>query len=210
MHSKSDNIEIVIYEKGNEVVKERFESPISRYQIGLETSGKDGDSIFAWVHLLYWECHKVYLNRDESYTDSSDWIKIKKATSNSINDKDKCFQYAAIVALNHIEIGKNLQRISIIKPFTNTCNWKGINYLSGKDNWKKFQYLLLMCYMLTWIYILPTFQNATQIIKANHCFNDSKLRRMASSYSKKIICIIKRKNIRTWWWFLSSELSSFF
>ena len=46
MHSKSDNIEIVIYEKGNEVVKERFESPLSRYQIGLETSGKDGDSIF--------------------------------------------------------------------------------------------------------------------------------------------------------------------
>ena len=37
------------------------------------------------------------------------WLdkKLKKATINPINLDEKCFQYAAIVALNHEEIGKN-------------------------------------------------------------------------------------------------------
>ena len=26
-----------------------------------------------------------------------------------------------------------------IKPFINKYNWQGINFLSGKDGWKKFQ-----------------------------------------------------------------------
>ena len=34
MHSKSDDIEIMIYDKANEVIKELFESLLSRYQIG--------------------------------------------------------------------------------------------------------------------------------------------------------------------------------
>ena len=59
--------------------------------------------------------------------------------TNPVNDDDKCFQYDATVALNHEEIGKNLQRISKMKPFINKYNWKGINYPSGKDDWKKFE-----------------------------------------------------------------------
>ena len=35
------------------------------------------------------------------YIDSPDWIKKKKATVNSKNGDDKCFQYAATVALNY-------------------------------------------------------------------------------------------------------------
>ena len=39
-------------------------------------------------------------------------MKNKEATINSINKKDnKCFQYAAKVALNYEEIKKDLQRI---------------------------------------------------------------------------------------------------
>ena len=34
MHSKSANIEIMISDKANEVIKELFESLLSRYQIG--------------------------------------------------------------------------------------------------------------------------------------------------------------------------------
>ena len=37
MHSKSDNIEIMINDKADEVIGERFESILSRYQIGIET-----------------------------------------------------------------------------------------------------------------------------------------------------------------------------
>ena len=37
------------------------------------------------------------------------------------------------------EIKKNPQRTLQIKHFINKYNWKGINYLSGKDDWKHFQ-----------------------------------------------------------------------
>ena len=38
MHSKSDNIEIVIYDKVDEAIKETFQSLLNRYQHALETS----------------------------------------------------------------------------------------------------------------------------------------------------------------------------
>ena len=59
MHSKSDNKEIMIYDKADEVLKDLFESLVSRYQIGLETSMKGSDSIFGCVHSLYCKCHKI-------------------------------------------------------------------------------------------------------------------------------------------------------
>ena len=47
---------------------------------------------------------------------------------------NKCFQYSVTVALNHVEIQKDLQRIKLIKPLINTYNWEGIIYPSEKDN----------------------------------------------------------------------------
>ena len=50
------------------------------------------------------------------------------AAINPINKCNNwCFQYAATVALNHEEIGKNLERISKIKPFVGEYDRKGIN-----------------------------------------------------------------------------------
>ena len=43
MHSKSDNIEVMIYDNTNEVIEKNFELLLSRYQIGLETSMNDTD-----------------------------------------------------------------------------------------------------------------------------------------------------------------------
>ena len=34
---------------------------------------------------------------------------------------------------------KRPQRITKIKPFINTYNWKEINFPSEKDDWKKFE-----------------------------------------------------------------------
>ena len=45
MHSKSDNIEIVIYNKGDKVIQELFESFLFRYQADLEELIKDSDFI---------------------------------------------------------------------------------------------------------------------------------------------------------------------
>ena len=61
MHSKSDNIKIMINDKPNEVIEERFESLFNTYQIGLETSMRGNDFIFDCVNLLYYKCHKTNL-----------------------------------------------------------------------------------------------------------------------------------------------------
>ena len=100
MHSKSDNIEIMMNDEVDEVVKKLFNSLKSRHQIDLK-SMKSSEFAFDYVHLLYYECIKVNPNRDGSYINSPDWIKSEKVTTNPINKKDnKCFQYAATVALS--------------------------------------------------------------------------------------------------------------
>ena len=60
--------------------------------------------------------------------DSPDWIKKKKPTINPKNTDDKCFQYAATVALKYGEVKWKLGKVSNIKQFINKYNWKGINY----------------------------------------------------------------------------------
>ena len=86
------------------------------------------------------KCHKINSNGDESYIDSPDWIKNKKAIINTINKKDnKYFQYVVIVTSNHEKMKKDLQRIPKIKPFTNKFNWKEINFSSAKDDSEKFE-----------------------------------------------------------------------
>ena len=49
------------------------------------------------------------MKRGESYIDSPEWLKNKKATINLENNDDNCFQYALTVALNHQNIGKTLK-----------------------------------------------------------------------------------------------------
>ena len=77
MHSKSDNIEIVIYNKGDKVIQELFESFLFRYQTDLEELIKDSDFIFDCINLLYYKCHKIDGKRGRSYIDSPDWIEKK-------------------------------------------------------------------------------------------------------------------------------------
>ena len=59
MHSKSDNIEIMINDRVDEVIKELFDSLLSSYQIDSEVSMKGSDYIFDYVHLSYQKCHKI-------------------------------------------------------------------------------------------------------------------------------------------------------
>ena len=139
MHSKSDIIKIMISNEADEVIKKLFDSLKNRYQNNLQ-SMRGSEFVYDYVQLLYYKCHKVNLNRGGSYIDSPDWIKNKKATINPINKKDnKCFQYAVTVALYYKEFKKDPQRIAKIKPFVNKYNWKGINFPSEKDDWKKFE-----------------------------------------------------------------------
>ena len=102
----------------------------------------------------------------------SDWIENKKAIINTISKKDhKCFQYAVTsVALNHEEIGKNPERITKIKPLLCKYNWKGINFPSEKNDWKKIEKnnttiaLNILCPKKE-TFILFMVQYITQIVK---------------------------------------------
>ena len=60
-----------------------------------------------------------------SYIYSPDWIKHKKAVINSKNKNDKCFQFAATVALNYGQIKWNTER--------------GIIYPLKIEDWKKIE-----------------------------------------------------------------------
>ena len=84
MHSKSDNIEILVDDEGDEVIKDLFPSLKKRYQNNLE-SMIDSTFVFHYVHSLYYKCHKINPDCGESYTDSLDWIKNKKTLINPIN-----------------------------------------------------------------------------------------------------------------------------
>ena len=105
MHSKSDNIEIIIHDEADEVIK-LFESLKNRYQNNL-VSMKGSEFVFDY------KCHKINLNCGGSYIDSPDWIKNKKGTINPTNKKyNKCFQYIVKVTLHYEEIKKDPQRIT--------------------------------------------------------------------------------------------------
>ena len=77
MDSKSANTEIMIYNEADELIEELSESLLNRYQNNLEESMRGSESVFDYIHLLYYKCHKISPNCGGSYIDSPDWIKNK-------------------------------------------------------------------------------------------------------------------------------------
>ena len=140
MHTKSDNIYILMGYETDEIIEELFKSLLQRYQEGLEESMKGSEFIFDSVNLLHYHLQKTSLKRTgSSYIDSPEWLKNKKATINPKNNDDNCFQYAIIAALNHKPIKNHPERVSNLKPFIDQYDWEGINFPSHKEDWKKFE-----------------------------------------------------------------------
>ena len=77
MHSKSDNIEIMISDETDEIIEKLFNSLKNRYQDSLQLM-RGSEFVFGYIHLSYYKCHKTNLNRGGLYIDSPDWIKTKK------------------------------------------------------------------------------------------------------------------------------------
>ena len=75
MHSKSDNIEIMVGVDTNEIIKNLFNSLIQRYQKGLKESMRGSDFVFDYVESLNYIFHRVDLKRSGSYIETPDWIK---------------------------------------------------------------------------------------------------------------------------------------
>ena len=115
MHSERDNTEIMIRWNSRKLLN----SLKNRYQNNLHLV-RASKVVFDYAQLLYYKFHKINLNYGGSYIDSTDWIKNKKTTINSINKKDnKCFQCAVTAASNYEEIKKDPKRVTKIKPFIN-------------------------------------------------------------------------------------------
>ena len=57
MHSKSNNMEIMISDEADEVIKELFDSLKNGYQNNLEFM-KGSEFFFDYIWLLYRKCHK--------------------------------------------------------------------------------------------------------------------------------------------------------
>ena len=70
MHLKSDNIEVMIYDK--EATQGIIKSLLSRCQTSLERFMKRSDFVFNCVNLLSYKCHNIYLKRGGLYIDSRD------------------------------------------------------------------------------------------------------------------------------------------
>ena len=139
MHSKSDNVEIMMDVDTNEIIKKLFNSLLQRYQKGLEESIRGSDFVFDYVESLNYIFHKIDMKRSGSYIETPDWIKKKKATINVENDYDKYFQYAVTVALNYDKIKKHHQRVNKVKPFIDQYDWSEVNFPSNAGDWKKFE-----------------------------------------------------------------------
>ena len=71
MHSKIDNIEIMIYDKAK--LAKKFLNHVLKY-IKLKTSIKYSSFIFDCVHLFYYKCHQKKLNHGRSYIVSPNLI----------------------------------------------------------------------------------------------------------------------------------------
>ena len=107
MHTKSNNVEIMMGSETDEVIEDFFESFLQKYQEGLEESMRGSEFTYDSVDALYYNLNKVSLNRDGSYIDSTKWLKNEKSTINPKNKDDKCFQYLLTVSLNYEQIFKN-------------------------------------------------------------------------------------------------------
>ena len=124
LHTKSNNIEIMIGSDTNEVIENLFRSLLQRYQENLEEKMRGSEFIFDGINLLHYDLNKISLNRGGLYIKLLIGWKIKKTTINPQNKKDdKCFQYDLTVALNHEKIKHDRQKTSKIKPFIDQYNW---------------------------------------------------------------------------------------
>ena len=66
MHTKSNNIEIMVGSEAEEIIEELFKSLLQRYPERLEESMKGSEFIFHSVNLLHYHVQKTSLKRIES------------------------------------------------------------------------------------------------------------------------------------------------
>ena len=70
MHTKSNNVEIMMGKETDEIIEDIFESFLQKYQEGLEESMEGSEFAYDSVDALYYNLNNVSLSRGGSYIDS--------------------------------------------------------------------------------------------------------------------------------------------
>ena len=139
MHTRSDNIGIMIGDDNDDIIEELFKSFLQKYDENLQNKMRGSNFEFDRVNFLYYDFNEISLSKGGSYIDSPKWLKDKKSTINPKNNDNKCFQYAVTLPLNLDKIKRDPQRISKIKPFIDQYNWKDIDFPATSKDWRKLE-----------------------------------------------------------------------
>ena len=138
MFTRSIPEEFIIGSETEEVAEKLIMSILQKYQDNLKNKMKGSDFIFNGINYLFNYFNRITISKGGSYIESPKWLKDKKCINQKNND-NKCFQYAATLALNINSIDKHHQRITKIKPFIGNYNWNDINFPAIKKDWNKFE-----------------------------------------------------------------------
>ena len=138
MYTRSAPEEIIVGSETEKVAENLIMSILQKYQDNLQNKMKGSDFIFNGINYLYYDLNRITISKGGSYIESPKWFKDKKSINQKNND-NKCFQYAATLALNINSINKHHQKISKIKPFIDNYNWNDINFPEAKKDWNKFE-----------------------------------------------------------------------
>ena len=83
--------------------------------------------------------HRLALTQGSSYTELPKWTKSKKVVINPQNKDEECFKWAFIAALRHEEIKHNPERVSLLRPYENQHNRKGLEFPVSINKIDKFE-----------------------------------------------------------------------
>ena len=100
---------------------------------------RGSDFEFDGINFFNYNFNKTSIYRGGSYTHSPKWLKDKMSTINPKNNDDKCFQYAATLALNFDKINNHHEKISKIRYFIDQYNCKDIDFPATSKDWKRFE-----------------------------------------------------------------------
>ena len=112
VYTRSIPEEFMIGSETEEVAEKLFMSILQKYQDNLQNKMKSSDFIFNGINYLYYDLNRIIISKGGSYIESPKWLKDKKCCVNQKNTDNKCFQYAATLALNFNNIDRDPQRIS--------------------------------------------------------------------------------------------------
>ena len=82
MYTKSRNIEIMMGNETDDIIKEFHKSLLQNYKKDLKEPMRGSEFVHDSIDLLYYHLQKIGLKRGRSYIDSPKWLKNKKAIIN--------------------------------------------------------------------------------------------------------------------------------